>query len=156
MDSLEMEAKGSCKKQAAMLEHLRDCLDMERESLIQVDVDQLWEIMEKKNSLVTGIEQLENEIKLLVNQYFQNGPEKPRAGALRAWPWFRDYSKRTALLKEDIRTRLNENFSFIEDTLGFFDELVAIIARGEPREQGYDYLRKPPETNGPRIYHREV
>lgn len=156
MGSLEMEVEGSFEKQAAMLEQLRDCLEMERESLIQVDVDELWELMETKNSLVVGIEKLGNEIKCLLNQCFECSTETPRARALKEWPWFRDFSKRTALLKEDIQTRLRENLSFIRDTLGFFNELVGIIVQGGAQERGYEHLGKLPEATGPRIYHREV
>jgi len=156
MSSLEMEVEDSYEKQAAMLEQLRDCLEMERESLIQVDVDELWELMEKKNSLVVEIEKLGNAIKCLLNQCFECSPEDPRTNALKEWPWFRDLSKQTALMKEDIQTRLRENLSFIRDTLGFFDELVGIIVKGGTQEQGYEHLGKLPEVNGPRIYHREV
>ncbi|MBW2096086.1 MAG: flagellar export chaperone FlgN [Deltaproteobacteria bacterium] len=156
MNSLEMQVEGSYEKQAAMLEQLRDCLEMERESLIQVDVEELWELMEKKNTLVVDIEKLGNEIKCLLNQHFKHSPENPRASALKEWPWFGKLSRQTALLKEDIQTRLKENLSFIQDTLGFFDELVGIIVKGGTQEQGYEHLRKPLEASGPRIYHREV
>lgn len=156
MEAVETGIQNTYHRQVSLLEDLRDCLEMERESLIQVDVDQLWELMEKKNTLVLTIEKLGNEIKCLLNQCFHRAPESPRASALKEWPWFSDLSKQTALLKEDIQTRLKENLSFIQDTLGFFDELVGIIAKGGTQEQGYEHLGKPPEANGPRIYHREA
>ncbi|RLB16113.1 MAG: hypothetical protein DRG82_09955 [Deltaproteobacteria bacterium] len=156
MNSLEMQIEGSYEKQAAMLEQLRDCLELERESLIQVDVDQLWEIMEKKNTLVVDIDKLGNEIKCLLNHCFEHSLEAPRASALREWPWFRELSKRTTLLKEDIQVRLKENLSFIQDTLGFFNELVGIIAKSGAQEQGYEHLRNPQKMSEARIYQREV
>lgn len=156
MEAAETGIQDTYYRQVSLLEDLRDCLEMERDSLIQVDVDQLWELMEKKNTLVLAIEKLGNEIKCLLNQCFECSPENPRTTALKKWPWFSELSKQTALLKEDIQTRLKENQSFIQDTLGFFDELVGIIAKGGAQDQGYEYLRKPPEANGPRIYHREV
>lgn len=156
MEATEIGIQNTYHRQVSLLEDLRDCLEMERDSLIQVDVDQLWELMEKKNTLVVGIEKLGNEIKCLLNQCFERSPEDPHASAVKEWPWFSELSKQTALLKEDIQTRLKENLSFIQDTLGFFDELVGIIVKGGAQEQGYEYLRKPPESSGPRIYHREV
>jgi hypothetical protein len=152
----ETQVKGSYQRQAAMLEQLRDCLEMERESLIQVDVDQLWELMEKKKSLVLEIEKTGNEIKGLMDQCFQESPESPRVSALKEWPWFRDVSRQTTVLKEGIQARLKENLSFIHDTLGFFDELIGIIVNNQDRSQGYEHMGKPQETRKPRIYSMEV
>jgi hypothetical protein len=156
MNSLETQVEGSYERQAAMLEQLKDCLELERESLIQVDVDQLWELMEKKNALMLDIEKAGNAIKCLMEQCFPGSPESPRANALKYWPWFRDLRKQTDLLKEDIRARLKENMSFIQDTLGFFDELIGTILKGGTERLGYEHLKKAQEPMGPKIYYREA
>jgi hypothetical protein len=156
MNSVEIRVEDSYQKQASMLEQLGDCLETERQSLIQVDVDQLWELMETKKTLVLEIEKTANEIKYLMDQCFQGSSEGPRATALKEWPWFRDVSRQTNMLKQSIQVRLKENLSFIRDALGFFDELIGIIAKREDRSQGYEHIGKPQEMNGPRIYSREV
>lgn len=156
MYSLETQVKRSYTREVAMLEQLRDCLEMERESLIQVDVDQLWELMEKKNTLVMDIERAAKEVKILMDQYFVGSSESPRSNALKEWPWFGVLSRKTSILKEDVRVRLKDNMAFIQDTLGFFDELVGILIKGGAEARGYEHLINSRGTNQPRIYHREV
>jgi len=156
MNHPETAVEVGCRRQVALLKQLRDCLELERESLIQVDVEQLWELMEKKNSLVVEIGNLGNEITGMLHRHFSGSGRNARTGALKAWPWFRDFSKKTARLREEIQVRLGENQSFIQDTLGFFNELMGIILNSGAPSQGYGNRRKAIGAKTPRIYLREV
>ncbi len=152
----ETEIESTYERHTALLEELRDCLEMERESLMQVDVDLLWELMEKKNGLAIDVERTGNEIRHLLEARFPGSRKSQRTSALEAWPWYREYYARTSLLKEDIRVRLEENQVFMSDSLRFFDDLMHIIVQRGGKGEDYQHLQSPHEKQGPRIYHRAV
>ncbi len=156
MYSYETEIENTYKKHTALLEDLRDCLEMERESLMNVDVDRLWGLMEKKNGLAMDVERTGNEISCLVEASFPDSTDSPRSSALKEWPWYRPLYARTTLLKEDIRVRLEENQLFIRDSLGFFDDLMNIIVQSGGKGEDYQHLQNPQEKPAARIYDREV
>jgi hypothetical protein len=144
------------RRQVDLLEDLRDCLEMERESLINADVDQLWELMGRKHALLTDIQSTGIEIKCFMDRSFPDSEGSARASASRQWPWFTELNRRSVLLKEEIRRRLGENMDFIQDTLSFFDDLIRIFVSRENTMGAYNHLTRPVEEKAPRIYHREV
>ncbi|MFZ0451539.1 MAG: flagellar protein FlgN [Desulfatiglandaceae bacterium] len=156
MHSLETQIENTYERQTSLLGDLRDCLEMERESLMEVDVDRLWELMEKKNALAMDVERTGNEIKCLMAAGFPDSTENPRSSALKEWPWYKALHSKTTLLKEEIRVRIEENQVFIKDSLGFFDELMNIIVQSGGKGDDYQHLQSPQEKHVARIYHREV
>lgn len=156
VEAVETGIQGTYHRQVSLLEDLRDCLELERESLINVDIDQLWELMEKKQTLLLDIQRTGNEIRCCMERSFPGSRERARATASKEWPWFTGLSRRAGLLEKEIRRRLGENMAFIQDTLGFFDELIGIFASSGGSTGAYNHLTRPVETKTPRIYHREV
>jgi len=152
----ESGMQGTYRRQVDLLEDLRDCLELERESLINADVDQLWELMRRKHTLLTDIQRTGIEIKSFMARCFPDSEESARTSASRQWPWFAELNRRSGLLKEEIRRRLGENTAFIQDTLSFFDDLIGIFVSGGSTMGAYNHLTRPVEAKAPRIYHREV
>jgi hypothetical protein len=156
MKATETGIQDTYHRQVGLLEDLRDCLELERESLISVDVDQLWELMGRKHTLLTDIQRTGNEISCFMERSFPGSKEGARATASKEWPWFAELNRRAGLLKKEIRRRLSENMAFIQDTLSFFDDLIRIFVSSGTTMAAYNHLTKPVEARAPRIYYREV
>jgi FlgN protein len=156
VEAVETGIQNTYHRQVSLLEDLRDCLELERESLINVDIDQLWELMGQKHTVLTDIQRTGSEIRCFMERRFPGSEEKGRATASKEWLWFTELNRRAGLLKKEIRRRLGENMAFIQDTLGFFDELIGIFVSSGGRTGEYNRLTRPAERKTPRIYHREV
>jgi len=156
MQAAETGIQNTYHRQVSLLEDLRDCLELERESLINVDIDQLWEVMGQKHTLLTDIQRAGIEIRCSMERRFPGSRESAQTTASREWPWFTELSRRAGLLKKEIRRRLGENMAFIQDTLGFFDELIGIFVSSGGHTGEYNHLTRPAERKTPRIYYREV
>lgn len=135
----------------ALLKGLVHCLDRERDILADLDLHELWAVVEEKNHILGAIQSLTPE-----------GPEEapPEARV----PVERDLEsagvnnpvQRINRLKEEIRERARENAALIQDSLDFVDELVALLVgpsgdTGTYRPHGGEHRGQ----QGP-IYRREV
>jgi len=156
MQAAETGIQNTYHRQVSLLEELRDCLELERECLVSVNINQLLAIMGKKHALLTDIQRTGSEIRCSMERRFPGSKESARTTASKEWPWFAELSRLDGLLKKEIRKRLGENMAFIQDTLGFFDELIGIFVSSGGSTGAYNQLTRPAERKTPRIYHREV
>ena len=130
----------------ALLEALRECVALERESLIQVDLARLWTLMERKQGLLRGLESAAK--KQLVSGGDQAALNESRS--------LRDLSMRAAHLQAEIKARSMENTHFIEETLDFLSGLIGSIADSGETSGTYEGLRKASKTKGALMLSREV
>jgi hypothetical protein len=133
-------------KQVALLEALRECVALERECLIQVDLARLWTLMERKQVLLRGLESASKERSVGGGQ--ETALVESRAS--------RDLSMRAAHLQAEIKARSMENTHFIEETLDFVMGLIGSIADGVETSSTYGGLRKGSETKRALMLSREV
>jgi flagellar biosynthesis/type III secretory pathway chaperone len=133
-------------KQVALLEALRECVALERECLIQVDLARLWTLMERKQVLLRGLESASKERSVGGGQ--ETALVESRAS--------RDLSMRAAHLQAEIKARSMENARFIQETLDFLSGLIGSIADGIETSSTYEGIRKASKTKGPLILSREV
>jgi hypothetical protein len=138
------------RRQVALCERLLDCVVRERETLIDLDVNRLWSITEEKRRILRLIEKAQVPV---IRQNRTNSsqvlpPERRRVA--------RDLSQRLDLLKEEIRARAADNVRFVDETLGFFDELVSILAIGTQRSESYQPIGRARKGSLPLIYSKEV
>ena len=136
---------------AALLKDLLDCLSLERDNLIDPNLEDLWPLMEKKQAVLRDIEDAEEQIKAVMERD-RSGERVPAKGreALAA------LSRKINHLQDEIRARVRENVSFIQETLQFFNELITLfISAGQP-EQVYHPARKNQKGPTTLLYHREV
>lgn len=149
MDGKRKEANDLYKKKISLMEALLQCVIQERENLIHLDVESLWGLMEEKETIMRSLEETQQEIdKRAVGQ------KKPvRHGAGNNYG---EEAVKAAALREEIFARIKENVSFIQETLGFIDEVVSSLASGKSQDQTYRPLSMAPKEPTPMIYHREV
>lgn len=133
-------------KQVALLEALRECVALERESLIRVDLPGLWTLMERKQGLLRGLESSARKRSL-------GEGDRPLLNGSRS---LRDLSMRAADLQMEIKARAMENARFIQETLEFFTGLIGSIAGGVETSSTYEGLRKGSKKKGAFMLSREV
>jgi flagellar biosynthesis/type III secretory pathway chaperone len=133
-------------EQVALLEALRECVALERESLIHVDLARLWTLMERKQGLLRGLESAAK--KRSVGEGDRMALNESRS--------LRDLSMRAAYLQSEIKVRSMENTHFIQETLDFLTGLIGSIADGVETSSTYEGLRKASKTKGALMLSREV
>lgn len=117
---------------------LLECLAQEREALINIDLDKLWNISKEKEEICSKTKTIKKE--LLSTLYGTTGENSVNLeGILKCIPKderikFQKPYLFLMKLKREVEARREENISFIDDSLQFLDELIAIIA-GENRSK---------------------
>ena len=138
------------RQEVALFEKLLGCVKSERDSLISLNVEDLWTLMEKKQKIIDDLDDTHGRIRCFREKSDQghDAPVEDRRFIL-------GLSKKIAALKEEIRVRSGENVSFIRETLGFFNEVMSSLVRGGS-DDSYHPTRKSPKGISTFIYHREV
>lgn len=149
-----------------LYQDLVECLKKERDVLINTDMDALWEIADEKQSVVSRIEAVRDKILSALSE----AAIDHRMDAV-SFDLARVYSliprmhgeriKRPYLslvnLKGEIQRRSQENRVFIEECLGFLDELIGIIADTGKQNAAYDNGRSSRHKGQANLLlHREV
>ncbi|MFC1891477.1 flagellar export chaperone FlgN [Thermodesulfobacteriota bacterium] len=135
----------------SLFKELLDCISLERENLINMEVKSLWEVMEDKSTILKSIEdsrQRFGEIIDTKNPYARlPREEKKIIGEL----------KKTLLgLREEIRVMVKENVSFINETLVFFNDMISIFTASGSFESVYGPAKNSRTEISNLIYHNEV
>ncbi len=138
MATHEPAAKNLDREKVDLLVSLRKCLGKERECLLDINVSNLWIVVEEKRTILEAIQEL---IQL-----------QDPGGSAAPSPLRSEIDR----LKMEIRERARENREFIQSSLAVFDELIARLV--DP-DQGNDTYR--PSGSGRRtrrnpIYRRKV
>ena len=142
-------------KKVSLLQALLGCLHLEQESLITMNLKSLWSLMERKDSLLDSIGLTDQEIRAveaLGSVGGADGTDLPKEVRQAV----RGLSREIQRLKMEIRARVKENVSFIQETLRFFDEIVSIFAAGNRPEVSYEPQPGRARMSSSLIYQREV
>ncbi|MCF8061397.1 MAG: flagellar protein FlgN [Deltaproteobacteria bacterium] len=129
METIPQDPQTPDREKIALLEHLRDCLGREKKCLLDLDVAELWNVMEEKQTILEAIESLPAD----------QGPHS-----------------RIAELKEEIRQRARENSEFIQSSLAIFDELIFRIVGSGKDDHTYRPPGAPPRAQQGSIYRRKA
>lgn len=134
-----------------LLEELLECVQEERACLINVNVESLWSLMERKQVIIKGIEGAGQGIReaMEMDRPGEDSPGERRA-ALAA------LSRRTKALQGEIKARVSENTAFVQDTLKTFNDLIStLISAGEP-DSDYRPAGRTHKGLPNLLYHKEV
>ena len=130
-DVLWIEQQVEKKKQ--LYQKLRDCFEKEREALIQVEIDALWQISGEKDVLCREIGTVRKELADTVASVWpapfdlsQLYPVLPRA--CRAV--FSENVRQILVLKRQIDMLRQQNMTFMNESLKFMDQIMAMISGG--------------------------
>jgi flagellar biosynthesis/type III secretory pathway chaperone len=149
-----------------LYQELAECLEKERNVLINTDMDGLWEIADEKQSIVSRMEALRSKILTALSEAaIDCHMDAVSFDLTRVYSLIprmhRERFKKPYLslvgLKDDIQRRSLENRLFIEECLSFLDELIGIIADTGKQDTVYDNGRSSRNKNQANLLlHREV
>jgi hypothetical protein len=153
-------------KKVLLYKDVVECLKRERKCLIEVDMDELWDISMEKQTIVSDINTLRKRllerVRDIVPEFHIEGKESWCAQISPYIP--SDYRERLKNLyhtlmglKMEIKTRSKENMSIIEDSIGVLDDIISIIAntgRSQVTYNGECSLNGRPKDNI--LLHREA
>jgi len=111
---------------------LRRCLHEERAALIQVDVDHLWKISSRKEALCSKIAMLRKDISTAASPWIDLNPFNLNA-LLHIVPedraaYLHRAGQTISRLKLEIDGIRKHNLTYINDSLRFLDDMMAIIS----------------------------
>jgi len=113
-------------RRISLFQDLLNCIMRERDSLITRDIKGIWSSLEEKQSIMESIEETGQLLNGITERDVVNRdmPEEEREKIIKL-------SRNLIRLKQEIRTRVKENVSFINETLGFFDEIISVMTMSE-------------------------
>lgn len=151
MESSLNRIEKAYRKEVSLLQDLLECLSLERDHLVDLNLESLWALMEEKKTVLKSIEETREEIQTLIKEKGKVRGTSQEIQRLKVL-----FSRKIERLKEEIGARVRENVSFIQDTLGFIHEMISIFVTGAQPEPAYGRARKTPNESASLIYHREV
>lgn len=151
MESSIQTIEGIYSRKVSLFKELINCLDLERDDLINLNIENLWSLMEKKQRILVSIEDEGKQIKNIMEKNCPDQDIPERGGRP-----IMELTQKIADLKEEIKVRVKENVTFIRESLDFFDEIISIFAKGGRVEHSYRPTRKGQKTLSALIYHKEV
>lgn len=120
-------------RRISLFQDLLNCVIRERDNLITRDIKGIWSSLEEKQSIIESIEETGQGLNGVTERDAVNRdmPEEDREKII-------ELSRNLIRLKQEIRARVKENVSFINETLGFFDEIIsAMTMSGDDRCASY-------------------
>jgi len=139
-------------RRISLFQDLLKCITRERDNLINQDIKGIWSSLAEKQSILDDLE----ETKLRLNgiterdKIIRDIPQVDRDKIM-------DLSKTLIRLKQEIQARIAENVSFINETLGFFNELISAMTMNESdRVNSYGPYGNPRRGQRSLIYQGEV
>jgi len=151
MESNIQEIEEIYLRKVSLLRKLIDCIALERDNLINLDIKNLWSVMEEKQKILESIEDASDQLMDIRgnNSPFHDIPTKDRQSIM-------ELSQTLVDLKEEVKTRVTENVTFINETLDFCHELFSIFTKTNMPEVSYSPVRNNRKGNSNLIYHNEV
>ncbi len=139
---------------------LRECLQQEREFLIELDLNQLWEISRQKESLCQQLKSTRLAIMAALNR--REGETFPHLGEILAIlpnesrTRFQSMYQRLARLRGDVEAYRQENIHYVDDSLTFIDEMITVITGASHNRETYDRSCQLKRPGNSRLLQREV
>jgi flagellar biosynthesis/type III secretory pathway chaperone len=139
---------------------LRECLRNEQTYLIQLDLNRLWEVSRQKESLCAKLTALRQEIKAVLqcNQAdsFPNLSDLLTLLSTEGKTVFQGLYYRLAELRSEVEALRKENMHYVNDSLQFIDEIIAIISGAAGHRNTYDRKCQLKKGANPMLLMREV
>lgn len=147
-------------KKILLYRSLLDCLKKERDHLISLDLNGLWDVSKVKDDLCARITSIRQQIGSVVrtgnakrlpsyNEMLDAVPEEGREG-------FQHLFGKVGVLQREVEAHCQENAAFIDDSLAFIDELVMNLSGGSQAQKVYDNRCRLRKTGSRMLLTREV
>jgi hypothetical protein len=109
-------------RRISLFQDLLNCIIHERDNLINQDIKGIWSSLAEKQSILDSLEETKQHLDGVTEKDMVSCdiPQEDRDKIL-------ELSKILIGLKQEIKTRVKENVSFINETLDFFHELISTM-----------------------------
>ena len=165
-----MEASGLTiqslyQEKIVLYQDLLDALEMERKSIIDIDVDALWKISEQKGRIARKIEkkqqQILEQLEDLPVQYGMDISSLDAQKILDLLPKeikvrLRKVRVTLGTLEKEIRVRLKENKGYVGEYLTVLDEIIGVVTDTGKQNPVYNRGRRAGKPATHLFLHREV
>ena len=139
---------------------LRECLRNEQAYLIQLDLNRLWEVSRLKESLCAKLTALQRETMAVL--HCNDADSFPTISDLlpllskEGKTVFQGLYNRLAELRSEVAALRKENMFYVNDSLQFIDEIIAIISGAAGHRDTYDRRCQLKKGPNPLLLRREV
>jgi flagellar biosynthesis/type III secretory pathway chaperone len=149
---METDVKGIevlCQERIELFQSLLECVTREKDSLIELNIKQLWSLMEQKQEIIEALEVNRNRMGELMDldDPYSQIPLNDRKKIM-------GFFRQIEMLKIEIRRRVQENVSIIQGSLTFFHDLVSIFANSGKKENTYEDLVRGKATDSPCVLYQ--
>lgn len=159
-DKMIPSLEGLFYRKIMLYNDLLHTLGKEREALIAIDLDLLWQISQQKEEICEKITSARKEILLTLKRGDDaNGfeltpimeliPEGHR-------PQFQEVYRTLIRLKAEVEVLRRENMVFVEDSLQFLDEMLSILMGNTHVSGTYNRKCRVQKTGTPILISREA
>ena len=109
-------------RRISLFQDLLNCIAHERDNLINQDIKGIWSSLAEKQSILDSIEETRHHLNGISEQDLLQGdiPKEDKDKIM-------ELSKTLNRLKQEIRTRVRENISFINEAIDFFHEMISAM-----------------------------
>jgi hypothetical protein len=138
-------------KRISLYEDLLGCIKRESDNLINQNIKGIWSSLDEKKDILEAIE--EN------NKCFpENSGSTPVPADLprQDRDAIMQFRRKLMDLKQEIGTRIKENISFTNDTLGFINDIFSSLSNTDKKPDTYDRNLKKRNGSSNLIYQNEV
>jgi len=111
-------------RRISLFNDLLNCIMRERDNLINRDIRGIWSSLEEKQSIMDAIEETGRRLNGITERDIinRNMPGRDRDKIM-------ELSRTLLRVKREIRARVGENVSFINETLDFFNEIISVMTK---------------------------
>lgn len=150
METEISEIKKIYRKRISLFRELLTCMDRERDCLMSQDIQGLWSTMKEKQEILGSIEETKGHVRKIAGREpaYLDIPAKDRQSIT-------ELSQTLLDLREEIKVRVSENISFIQETLDFFHEIISTLTKTGQMEGSYGPVKNNLRESS-LIYHSEV
>jgi len=139
-------------RRISLFKDLLNCIIRERDNLINQDIKGIWSSLAEKQSILDELEETRHCIDGITerDKVIRDIPQEDRDKIM-------VLSKTLIRLKQEIRTMVAENVSFINEMLEFFHELISAMTTSEDDKcNSYGPYGNPRRGHRSLIYQGEV
>lgn len=151
MEQDKNEINGLYMKRISLYEDLLSCIKRESDNLINQNIKGIWSSLEEKKEILEAIEENNKYFpkNTVANSDLPDIPQKERE-------IITQFKRKLKGLKHEIGTRIKENISFINDTLGFITDLFSLFSNSDKKLGTYGPKLKNRNEQTNLIYNNEV
>ena len=138
-------------KRISLYEDLLGCIKRESDNLINQNIKGIWSSLDEKKEILKAIE--EN-----TRCFPENSDSNPPPADIprQEIDAIMQFKRKLSDLKQEIGARVKENISFINDTLGFINDLFLSLSNIKDKPDIYGRERNKRNGLSNLIYHNEV